>query len=342
MMSAEVSDLNETILTDSYFRNRVGRVCMFTEKTCGGELGNAIADHLQLILGPNRVGIPYGSALTSLLVELVFTEIDYRVTGELEALLGKNCRVLRFQDQYRVFYDNAEEGPQIAARIASTLAGFNLKFKTLATSERGGVFDAAIDAATSFDILHPTQVSLDYELYRIREMSKVSPNSATVGRALERCLEAHVDRPYDGNPHMAVNMLGDILSRSPRFIRVALHLINYIELHYDLKNEHFAALYRIREKMKSSECAQMFEIVYQVAFEKSPTLEGYLSPFRPFLRSDSKCLWDTSWLDSAMKTALESVDFVKPEYRQGKFKAEGEIVAEGVVPEPSPVGSLMS
>ncbi len=143
-------------------------------------IGNIIDTYIQDMSQGQTNGIPQGSALMDFIAEMVLGYIDRELVEKIEKEKILDFEILRYRDDYRIFFNNSQDGENIVKHLIETLRDFGLKLNSYKTRQTYHIIRDSIKT----DKL----ASLPVRLAKLRE-NKITCNLQTILLALHSFLE---------------------------------------------------------------------------------------------------------------------------------------------------------
>ena len=274
-------------------------------------LGNAIDRRLQDMKEGQTNGVPQGSVLIDLIVELVLCFADKRIGQETKTAGITDYRILRYRDDYRIFANSPTEGEHLVKIVSEVMSAMGLKLNPGKTVSS----DDVLTSVVKNDKIHwnssvQRRRGLQQHLMLIRELSKSHPHSGSLDKALSSFDRRLVGRKRIRGPLELLAIVVDIAFRNPRTYAVCASIMSKLVLR--LKNKQsgqFLSLLRRRfRKIPHTGHLQIW--LQRLTYPSNPT-EKYDEPMCALVAGEQTALWNNDWITAkALKNLLDPTKIV--------------------------------
>ena len=180
-------------------------------------LGNAIDACMQDMKQGQTNGVPQGSLVVDLVVELVLCYADRKIGRKAKKAKIKDYRILRYRDDYRIFVNNPLQGEHLFKIISEVMYSLGLKLNAGKTKSSNDVLTSVIkEDKTDWNASVQHRKGLQRHISLIREFARKHPHSGSLEKALTRFEARLHKRRKVRNAHEMIAIVVDIAARNPR------------------------------------------------------------------------------------------------------------------------------
>ena len=185
LFKTDVTDCYGSIYTHSIAWAIHTRAIAKEQRNDKSLIGNIIDNRIQDMCQGQTNCIPQGSVLMDLIAELVLGYADTELASKIKEQSFDEYKILRYRDDYRVFYNNPQIGDKIAKLLTEVMINLGLKLN----SEKTKTCDTVISASIKKDKLGWIQrkqyeKDIQKQLLIIHDHSRHYPNSGSLAVAL--------------------------------------------------------------------------------------------------------------------------------------------------------------
>ena len=261
-------------------------------------LGNKIDQCLQGINEGQTNGIPQGSVLLDLVVELVLCYADKTIGQRAKEAGITDYRILRHRDDYRIFVNSPPEGERLLKIVSEVMYSLGLKLNPSKTE----LSDDVLTSVVKDDKIHWNR-SVQYRrilqkhLMLIRGLSKSHPHSGSLVKALAGFDRRLNDRKKVSDAHELVSIIVDIALRNPRAYAVCASIVSKLlpRLKSKKRKRVLGALLRRFEKIPNTGHLQIW--LQRFTYPTDPTLQ-YNEPVCELVAGNNADIWNSDWITS--------------------------------------------
>ena len=274
-------------------------------------LGNNIDRRLQDMNEGQTNGVPQGSVLIDLIVELVLCYADRQIGKRAKAAGMVDYRILRYRDDYRIFVNSPPEGERLLKIASEVMHSLGLQLNPGKTMSSGDVLTSVVkDDKTHWNKSVQHRRGLQQHLMLIRELSKSHPHSGSLAKAL-----AAFDRRLSGrktvrDPRELVSIVVDIALRNPRTYAVSASILSKLlpRLKPKPRKQVLAALQRRFDKIPHTGHLQIW--LQRLTYPADPGAD-YDEPICALVAGKNEEIWNNDWITSKrLKRLLDPMKIV--------------------------------
>lgn len=191
-------------------------------KVARGKKMSALGDEIDKLIRDMSYaqtnGIPQGSVLMDFIAEIVLGYADLELSKSKD-LVGKDYKILRYRDDYKIFANSEEVVVQVAKVLSEVLSDLNLKLNPQKTFVSNKIIRDVIKPDKLYwnEAKHGEK-TLQKHLLLIHSLAEKYPNSGTLSTAMSKFL----DRLYplkmlkEDSSKVLISILVDIAYNNPR------------------------------------------------------------------------------------------------------------------------------
>ena len=190
-------------------------------------VANRIDRHIQDMRYGQTNGIPQGSVLMDLIGEMVLGYADVQLTYKLILAGIKDYRILRYRDDYRIFFNNPKDGETILKCLTEVMIGLGLKLGPAKTGVSSDVIGSSIKPdKLSWIMRKQRDDNLQKRLLIIRDHANEYPNSGSLAVALYEYYKRLSGTTQYDLPMSLVAIVTEIAYGNPRVYPVAAAILS--------------------------------------------------------------------------------------------------------------------
>lgn len=274
-------------------------------------LGNGIDRRLQNMNEGQTNGVPQGSVLIDLIVELVLCYADRKIKKRAARLGITDYRILRYRDDYRAFVNSPTDGELLVKIVSEVMSSLGLKLNPGKTVSSDDVLTSVVnDDKIRWNGSVQRRRALQQHLMLIRELSKSHPHSGSLVTAL-----VSFDWRLDGrrkvrDPHELVSIVVDIALRNPRTYPVCASILSKLLQHIEVKRRDHVLTALRRRFAKIPHTGHLQIWLQRFTYPSNPN-EQYKEPICALVAGENAKIWNTDWVTSkALKKLLDPAKIV--------------------------------
>ena len=275
-------------------------------------IGNIIDEHLRDISYGQTNGIPQGSVLMDFIAEIVLGYIDCEITKKINQ---KNCHIIRYRDDYRIFTKNITDGKEIIKIISEILIEYGMSLNTKKTKISDQIIQDSIKPDKLYWIQQTQKVtSLQKKLISIHALSKKFPNSGSLKVALmgfyDKIKKAEKVEEIKERSCQLISIIVDIAYHNPGTYQISLPIISQLIKHIN-KEEQTDIIFKIKEKFKSLPNTGHLDIWLQrvlIGCDENISNKNisFKEPICKIINGEKNIsIWKNNWLYNKFKTKVK-------------------------------------
>ena len=282
-------------------------------------IGNLIDDHIQDMRQGQTNGIPQGSVLMDLIAELVLGYADAELVTKVKAERIGNYHILRYRDDYRIFFNNSQDGEAILKCLTEVLIDLGLKLGPEKTMVSGDVISSSIKPdKLNWMVRKQEDKVLQRHLLIIRDHGASNPNSGSLAVALHAFHKRLTAMKNYESPLPLIAIVTDIALGNPRTYAVAAAILSHLLSFLKTAAERRDVIERIRKKFSRLPNTGYMDIWLQrISFRLDPHLD-FDEPLCRIVSQEHEEIWNTDWISSRdLKRAVDPKSIVSGEALSG-------------------------
>ena len=302
----DITDCYGSLYTHSVVWAMHGKRKAKQSRTNMSLLGNGIDRRLQDMNEGQTNGVPQGSVLIDLVVELVLCYADRKIKKRAERSGITDYRILRYRDDYRIFVNSPPEGEGLIKIVSEVMSSMGLKLNPGKTESSDDVLTSVVkDDKIRWNGSVQRRRGLQQHLMLVRELSKSHPHSGSLVKAL-----ASFDRRLDRkkrvrDPRELLSMVVDIALRNPRTYAVCTSIVSKLLpcLKAKQRKRFLTALGHRFDKIPHTGHLQIW--LQRLTYPSNPK-ERYEEPMCALVAGEHADIWNSEWIKSkALKNLLD-------------------------------------
>lgn len=274
-------------------------------------LGNRIDSHIQASRYGQTNGIAQGSVLMDFIAELVLGYVDELINDDSESI--KECRILRYRDDYRIFANNDEQAEKALKIISDKLRAVGMRLGVSKTIASRNVVDGSLKADKLAgielnDLGHSNAKTIQKQLLRLHSFGQRFPNSGALRRLVSEfhgavCKQTEAPDDLEVQVAIATDIAFCSPATFPAVAGILSHLISLAPA--EAKQQLWL---KVREKMARVPYNGYLEIWLQRVIQPKSVGLPFESDERicQIVSGNTPILWDCSWVSSEpIKKAID-------------------------------------
>ena len=275
-------------------------------------LGNAIDACMQDMKEGQTNGVPQGSLLVDLVVELVLCYADRKIGRKAKKAKIKDYRILRYRDDYRIFVNNPLQGEQLVKIISEVMYSLGLKLNAGKTTSSNDVLTSVIkEDKTDWNASVQHRNGLQRHLSLIREFARKHPHSGSLEKALTR-FDARLNKQKKvRNAHEMIAIVVDIAASNPRTYAICAAIASKLLPLLRPKSARTKVLRVIGKRFNKIPHTGHLQLWLQrITYPQDPKAD-YAEPVCRLVAGEDATIWNSDWITSkSLKKALDPATIV--------------------------------
>jgi len=279
-------------------------------------LGNIIDDHIMKMNYGQTNCIPQGSVLMDFIAEMVLGYADVELDSRLKNKQISEYKILRYRDDYRIFYNNQQVGDEIAKALTEVLIDLGLKLNP----EKTKVSDNVIKGSFKKDKLawllkKQYEKEIRKQILIIHEHSKDYPNSGSLMGALDKFDKRISKIKNYNNPLLPlISIVVDIAFHNPRTYPICAGILSVLINFLDDDEEKIEVIEKILKKFSIIPNTGHMEIWLQRATINFRNILDFNEPLCKIVKGDNVAIWNNCWIScKSLKDIVDSQMIISPE-----------------------------
>lgn len=300
----DISDCYGSIYTHSVAWAMHGKRKAKRHRNRKSMIGNAIDKCLQDMNEGQTNGVPQGSVLVDLIVELVLCYADKKIAKKAKEAKVRNYQILRYRDDYRIFVKNPLEGEQLLKIASEVMYSLGLKLNPAKTESSSDVMTSVIkDDKLHWNRSVQRRRGLQQHLMLIRELSKTHPHSGSLVKALTKFLGRLNKRKKINDAHELISIVVDIALRNPRTYSICVAIISKL-LPKLGKKRRKRVLHAVRCRFNEIPNTGHLQLWLQRVTYPSDPQAAYEEPVCKLVAGQKTEIWNADWITSTQLKKL--------------------------------------
>lgn len=309
MIETDISDCYRSLYTHSIAWALHTKEVAKKNRECKEYLGNAIDCTIQAMRNGQTNGIPQGSVLMDLIAEMVLGLGDETLSGKISNSGVSDYRILRFRDDYRIFFNNPLDGENIVKLLAETTFELGFKLNESKTRTNKDVVHSSlkVDKIAWLKKRHDDE-SFQRQLLIIQDHASQFPNGGSLMGPLNE-LHAHLVEleTLPERPMPLIAIVTDIALRNPRTFPICSAILSSLLQHIDTVEARVDILEQISRRFSVVPNTGLMQIWLQrVVYPYAKDL-AFENEVCKLVRGEKIDLWNSKWISNAtIASAAES------------------------------------
>ena len=308
----DITDCYGSLYTHSIAWAMHGKGKAKRRRTDMSMLGNAIDVRMQDMKEGQTNGVPQGSVLVDLVVELVMCYADRKIGRKAKKAKVEDYRILRYRDDYRIFVNNPLDGERLVKIISEVMYSLGLKLNTAKTKSSNDVLTSVIkEDKTDWNASVQNRRGLQQHISLIRELARKHPHSGSLDKALTRFEARLKGRRKVRNAHEMIAIVVDIAARNPRTYAICAAIISRLLPRVRSKSARKEVLRVIRRRFNKIPNTGHLQLWLQrITYPGNPKA-SYEEPVCRLVAGEDAKIWNSDWITSKpMKKLLDPATIV--------------------------------
>lgn len=318
-LSLEYEYLYHTDITDCYGSLYTHSVAWAMHGKCEAKqnrtnqtfLGNKIDKFLRDLNEGQTNGVPQGSVLIDLIVELVLCYADKKIGQLAKGADITDYQILRYRDDYRIFVNNPQDGERLLKIVSEIMYSLGLKLNPGKTISSDDVLTSAVkEDKIYWNKSVQRRQGLQQHLMLIRELSRSYPHSGSLVKAL-----AGFDRRLHGkkkvrDPYEQVSIMVEIALRNPRTYAVCASILSKLLPHLKSKRRGQVLKALLRRFYNIPHTGHLQIWLQRFTYPTDLELQ-YEEPICVLVAGENADIWNNDWITSnSLKQLLNPTKIV--------------------------------
>ena len=294
----DITDCYASLYTHSVAWAMHGRRKAKRHRTDGTLLGNKIDQCLKNMNEGQTNGIPQGSVLLDLIVELVLCYADKKIGQSAKKANITDYQILRYRDDYRIFVNSPPDGERLLKIISAVMRSLGLKLNPSKTISSDDVLTSVVkDDKVYWNKSVQRRRNLQQHLMLIRGLSKSHPHSGSLVKALSGFDRRLGARKKIKSAHELVSIMVDIALSNPRTYAVGASIISKLLPHLkaEKRKRVLVALRKRFDKIPHTGHLQIW--MQRFTYPIDPQLK-YDEPICALVTGENVEIWNSDWINS--------------------------------------------
>ena len=277
-----------------------------------GLLGNGVDRRLRDMREGQTNGVPQGSVLIDLVVELVLCYADRKIGKGAKKAGISDYRILRYRDDYRIFVNDAREGELLVKIVSEVVRSLGLKLNPGKTVSSDDVLTSAVkEDKVRWNGSVQRRRLLQKHLMLIRDLSKSYPHSGSLDTALAGFDRRLAGRKRIGHPRELISLVVDIAVHNPRAYAVCVSILSKLLTRLTAKRRQ-QVLAALRQRFAKIPHTGHLQIWLQRFTYPVDPKEQYEEPICELVAGKQVAIWNNDWIKSKpLSKLLDPAKIVK-------------------------------
>lgn len=309
MIETDITDCYRSIYTHSIAWALHTKETAKKERKCNELVGNTIDSTIQSMRNGQTNGIPQGSVLMDFIAEMVLGLGDEILSKKISKAEICEYRILRYRDDYRIFFNNPIDGENIMKLLGETTFELGLKLNEVKTKTTSDLVSSSIKS-DKISWLRDSKFagSLQHQLLIIRDHAIRFPNSGSLMSPLHEFHKSILDpNNVTERPVPLIAIVTDIAVRNPRTYSTCAAILSALLQLVDSTEEKKDIVNKIRTKFRSIPNTGLMEIWLQrVTYPFDRSIDFGESVCK-LVGGEKLILWNSDWIsDERLKLVLNA------------------------------------
>jgi len=279
-------------------------------------IGNIIDKKIQDMSYGQTNGIPQGSVLMDFISDMVLCYIDTLLYEKIKNYRGRDYKIIRYRDDYRIFVNNPQVGEQIIKELTEIINDFGMKINSTKTKISDHITHNSIKEDKLYWMVNETiSDNLLNELYKISFMAKRFPNSGKVSVLLKTFYDKTLPlskKDIKTDRIVLISVLVDIAYKNPRtYPIVSAILSKFIDFLPKRKKEQ--VIKKILNKFKKIPNTGIMQLWLQRITIKLDSNFVYSEKLCNKVTDYDIVIWNSNWLSKSLRDEINSCDLINEE-----------------------------
>lgn len=323
-LSLEYRYLFETDITDCYGSIYTHTIpwALHTKKVAKEQknnkslVGNIIDIHIMKMNYGQTNCIPQGSVLMDFIAEMVLGYADVELDIRLKNKDISDYVILRYRDDYRIFYNNQQIGDEIAKSLTEVLIELGLKLNPEKTMVSDNVIkDSFKKDKLAWLLIKQYEKEIQKQILIIHEHSRNYPNSGSLYIALNKFHKRISEFIIYNKPLLPlISIVVDIAFHNPRTYPVCAGILSILIDSIENDNERLEIIEKILKKFSIIPNTGYMEIWLQRAAINFRNDLDFNEPLCKIVKGENKTIWNNYWIScKSLKDIVDSHMIISPE-----------------------------
>ena len=261
-------------------------------------IGNAIDGRLQDMNEGQTNGVPQGSVLVDLIVELVLCYADKKIAKKAKEAQVTDYQILRYRDDYRIFVNNPLAGERLVKIASEVMYSLGLKLNPAKTISSSDVLTSVIkDDKIHWNRSVQRRRVFQQHIMLIRELSKTHPNSGSLFKALTKFDKRLKNRETISGAHELISFVVDIAFRNPRTYAICVSIVSELLPRLG-KRRRKRVLRAVRTRFNRIPNTGHLQLWLQRVTYPSDPKATYTEPVCKLVAGKAVEIWNMDWITS--------------------------------------------
>jgi hypothetical protein len=282
-------------------------------------VGNTIDKHLRDMAYGQTNGIPQGSVLMDFIAELVLGYADSELSQRIQQENIQDYHIIRYRDDYRIYSNNPQTVEYIAKLLTEVLIDLGMQLNTQKTLVSNNIVRDSIKPDKLYWISSKQGArSIQGHLLLIHGLSANFPNSGSLNKALNKFFDRIKGlTEIKHNIKVLISVLVDIMYKNPRVYPISSAILSKLFSLLNSTEEINNLLQLICNKFEKIPNTGHVKIWLQRLTIKIDRTKIYDENLCKKVNDPNIQIWNSNWLNNALKTIIESTPIINEQVIQG-------------------------
>lgn len=261
-------------------------------------IGNIIDKHIMDMCHGQTNCIPQGSVLMDLIAEMVLGYADTELVSKIKEQDLDEYRILRYRDDYRVFYNNPQVGDKIAKALTEVMIDLGFRLN----SEKTRVCNSVIIESIKEDKLawikrKQYEKKIQRQLLIIHDHSRNYPNAGSLLFALNDYYKRISDiKEYTKKILPLISIVVDIAFHNPRTYPICAAILSKLISLLKEDDEKLDVIDKIMKKFSIIPNTGYMKIWLQRATINFRDDLEFEEPLCNIVKGEDEVIWNNDWI----------------------------------------------
>ncbi len=260
-------------------------------------IGNIIDNHIKDMCHGQTNCIPQGSVLMDFIAEMVLGYADMELANRIKDQNFDDYKILRYRDDYRIFYNNPQIGDKIAKLLTEVMIDLGLKLN----SEKTKVSNIVITASIKEDKLgwmqrKQIEKNLQNQLLIIHDHSRHYPNSGSLIIALNDYHKRILSYKKYSQTLPLISIIVDIAYHNPRTYPICAAVLSKLISFIKKERTKLGVIDKIMKKFSIIPNTGYMQIWLQRATTNFTGNLTFEEPLCKIVEGKDEKIWNNDWI----------------------------------------------
>ncbi|MDD4363412.1 MAG: RNA-directed DNA polymerase, partial [Atribacterota bacterium] len=260
-------------------------------------IGNIIDDHIMNMSHGQTNCIPQGSILMDLVAEMVLGYADIELTSKLKNENIDCYKILRYRDDYRIFYNNPQIGDKIAKALTEVMIDLGFKLNSEKTKVCNNVIIESIKKDKLAWILRKQyEPDIQKQMLIIYDHSRNYPNSGSLVVALNNYYQRISNIKKYSQSLPLISIVVAIAFHNPRTYPICAAILSKLISLIKEENEKLEVIDKIMKKFSIIPNTGYMQIWLQRATINFKDNLEFEEPLCNIIKGEDETIWNNDWI----------------------------------------------